>query len=135
MFTEHVDKCYRRLGLRTNPFLSTPDTQFFYPSIQHVKALKHMQYGAINASISLITGAIGTGKTLLCRTFLKEIKDEMASAYIFNPLQNEQDLLRNIHHDLGGRDTRQHSVGEWYKSINRSMAASAARLYQHRQQG
>lgn len=125
MFTEHVDKCYRRLGLRTNPFSSTPDTQFFYPSMQHVTAIKHMQYGAVNASISLITGAIGTGKTLLCRTFLKEVQNEMATAYIFNPLQSEQDLLFNIYHDLGGKKTGQHSVGEWYKAINRLVIAHA----------
>lgn len=127
MFNEHVDKCYQRLGLRQNPFSSTPDTQFFYPSLQHVKALKHMQYGATNASISLVTGAIGTGKTLLCRTFLKEAKQDIATAYIFNPLQNEQDLLKNIFLDLGGKDPGEKSVGEWYKAINRIVIAHAKR--------
>lgn len=125
MFNEHVDKCYRRLGLRANPFASTPDTRFFYPTTQHLKALKHMQYGAENASISLITGTIGTGKTLLCRTFLKEVQDEMATAYIFNPLQSEQDLLMNIYHDLGGKEDSYSSIGECYKAINRLVIAHA----------
>lgn len=77
-----------------------------------------MQYGATNASISVITGAIGTGKTLLCRTFLKKYHNEFATAYIFNPLQSEHDFLRNIYQDLGGEDLRQRSIGQWYSAIN-----------------
>ena len=119
MFKERTDECYRHLGLQMNPFTSTPDTRFFYASDQHRRALKHMQYGATNASISLITGNIGTGKTLLCRIFLKKIQSEAATAYIFNPLQNEQGFLKNIYHDLGGKETGQQTLGEWYKSINR----------------
>ena len=125
MFSEQADNCFRQLGLRGNPFTSTPDTRFFYPSSQHIKALRHMQYGAENASISLVTGDVGSGKTLLCRMFLKEVKNKMMTAYIFNPLQSEQDLLRDIYQDLGGKETSQRSIGEWYKLINEIVIAHA----------
>jgi len=125
MFKERTDECYRHLGLRMNPFTSTPDTRFFYASDQHARALKHMRFGATNASISIITGAIGTGKTLLCRTFLKNMQNNEATAYIFNPLQSELGFLQNIYHDLGGKETGQQSLGDWYKSINRVVIAHA----------
>ena len=118
LFKERTDECYQQLGLRMNPFTSTPDTRFFYSSKQHTRALKHMKYGSANASVSVITGNIGTGKTLLCRTFLRKMEAEAATAYIFNPLQDEQGFLRNIYHDLGGRDNIKRSLGQWYKAIN-----------------
>ena len=125
MFKEKTDQCYRQLGLRMNPFTSTPDTRFFYSSEQHIRALKHMKFGASNASISLITGSIGSGKTLLCRVFLKTIQSEAATAYIFNPLQNEQGFLRNIYQDLGGKKTGQRTLGDWYRAINSLVIAHA----------
>lgn len=125
MFKERTDRCYRHLGLRMNPFTSTPDTRFFYASDQHVKALKHMQFGATNASISVITGAIGTGKTLLCRTFLRKIEREAVTAYIFNPLQSEQGFLLNIYQDLGGKETGQRTLGDWYKAIYKLVISHA----------
>jgi len=125
MFKERTDECYQQLGLKINPFTSTPDTRFFYASEQHASALKHMKFGSTNAGISLITGEIGTGKTLLCRIFLRNTADDVATAYIFNPLQSEHGFLRNIYHDLGGKDTGQRPMGEWYKAINQLVIAHA----------
>lgn len=58
-------------GLREAPFGLTPDTSFFFNGPQSQKALNTLLVAARNGEGFIkITGAVGNGKTLLCRKFL-----------------------------------------------------------------
>lgn len=69
---------------RGRPFQLTPDLKFLYPSQGHKRALSYLHYGLEQAEgFVIITGHIGTGKTMLIQTLLAELKDqEIATARI-----------------------------------------------------
>ena len=64
-------------GLRALPFQLTPDSRFFYPSQMHRGALAYLTYGLRKSEgFVLITGDVGTGKTLLVDYLLSIIDPE-----------------------------------------------------------
>ena len=97
-----LTKYHESLGFKESPFNLTPDTSLFFPNPDHVAALSCMQYGLETGSFTLITGEVGVGKTLLCRELLKSAPENIHTAYIFNPLQSQHDLLHSILLDLTG---------------------------------
>jgi putative secretion ATPase (PEP-CTERM system associated) len=61
-------------GLTGKPFQLTPDLRFFYPSAGHKRAMSYLRYGLEQGEgFVVITGPIGTGKTLLIQTLLNEL--------------------------------------------------------------
>ncbi|MBW6485889.1 MAG: AAA family ATPase [Syntrophobacterales bacterium] len=59
------------------PFENTPDPEFFFFSPEHEEALSRLTYGVRrNKGALLLTGAIGCGKTLLSRVFIKQMQHE-----------------------------------------------------------
>lgn len=89
-------------GLKDAPFRLTPDPDYFFPSDVHNEALQTLLY-SIRAGEGFvqITGDPGTGKTLLLRTILRQLGDEVKTALILNPTLSAQELLRVILEDLG----------------------------------
>jgi general secretion pathway protein A len=64
-------------GLRALPFRLTPDCRFFYPSQIHKGALAYLTYGLQKSEgFVLITGDVGTGKTMLVDYLLSVIDRE-----------------------------------------------------------
>jgi MSHA biogenesis protein MshM len=89
-------------GLVELPFGLTPDTAFAYTSISHQEALNTLLVAARNGEGFIkITGEVGTGKTLLCRTFLAALDASFVSAYILNPSLQPRALLRGVAEELG----------------------------------
>jgi general secretion pathway protein A len=98
--------------LKENPFNVTADPDFFYSSKCHREAISSLSYGVEQRKgIVLITGEIGTGKTTLCRKFLKQSTKEMKFALILNPSFSELDLLKMIIQDLGMSVKRRNKFG------------------------
>jgi len=97
-----LDACYRGLGFREPPFRITPDTQFFFPHSQYLSAIGHLRFGMQSGGFTVLTGEVGLGKTLLCRYLLRNLPDNVRTAYVYNPQQTFGDLLRSILHDLTG---------------------------------
>ena len=62
----------RYFGLKEKPFHIAPSTRFLYLSELHREALVHLLYG-INGEgcIILLTGEVGTGKTMICRSLIE----------------------------------------------------------------
>ncbi len=88
-------------GFQDAPFRLTPDPQFFFPSHTHQEALQTLLYSVrAGEGFIQITGDPGTGKTLLLRTMLKELGDDVQTALILNPNLSPQDLLRVILDDF-----------------------------------
>jgi len=89
-------------GLSEKPFDLTPDPKYLYLSPKHREVLAHLVYGIQeNNGFLKIVGEVGTGKTMICRSFLKELHADFSIAYIFNPGINELELLQTINTELG----------------------------------
>jgi type II secretory pathway predicted ATPase ExeA len=84
-------------GLQGKPFSLLPDPDFLYPSNKHRMALTLLEYGLMNqASFSVITGDIGTGKTTLIRQLLNKMGRDMVVGLITNTHPSFGELLQWI---------------------------------------
>ncbi|MCF8110170.1 MAG: AAA family ATPase [Desulfobacteraceae bacterium] len=91
-------------GFREKPFKLVPNPGYLYLSRSHEEALAHLKYAvAQGEGFVEITGEVGTGKTLLCRTFLQNMAHGLETAYIFNPKLSAKGLLRAINSEFGIR--------------------------------
>ncbi len=91
-------------NLTRNPFDLTPDPTCFVPTTRHSEAFAALHYGVRrHKGFIVLTGEVGTGKTLLLRCLmglLKESKD-VAYAYIFNGRLSPAEFLQYILSDFG----------------------------------
>jgi general secretion pathway protein A len=84
-------------GFRSKPFSLLPDPEFLYPSKKHRMALTLLEYGLMNqASFSVISGDIGTGKTTLIRQLLNQMERDTVVGLITNTHQSFGELLQWI---------------------------------------
>ena len=90
-------------GLSRNPFEISPDPYFYHPTPRHNEALANLHYGVgRRKGFIVITGEVGTGKTLLVRCLLSELrKNNIAFGYVFNPLLPVVEFFQYIMADLG----------------------------------
>jgi len=90
-------------GLSRNPFEISPDPFFYHPTPRHNEALANLHYGVgRRKGFIVITGEVGTGKTLLVRCLLAELrKGNIAFGYVFNPLLSTTEFFQYIMADLG----------------------------------
>src|SRR6476646_11444202 len=90
-------------GLTRNPFEISPDPFFYHPTPRHNEALANLHYGVgRRKGFIVITGEVGTGKTLLVRCLLAELrKGNIAFGYVFNPLLTTTEFFQYIMADLG----------------------------------
>lgn len=90
-------------NLKEDPFLITPDPDYFYPSRVHQMALDAMKYLVEKGeSFLLITGEPGTGKTLLIKAFLGQRQDLMPIV-LYNPTIKSQELLHFLYRSVSKR--------------------------------
>lgn len=88
-------------GISEKPFQITPDPRFLYLTQRHRDGLAHLLYGADEAGgFILLTGEVGTGKTMLCRSVLDQMPEHVNVALILNPRQNSRELLASICDEL-----------------------------------
>ena len=94
---------YKRFfDLRERPFKLVPNPAYLFLSKGHEEALAHLSYALTEGDgFVAIIGEVGTGKTLLCRTFLDSLGDDVEAAYVFNPRLDGRELLRAINGELG----------------------------------
>ncbi len=89
-------------GFDSKPFNVTPDPEFIFYSDQHKEALAHMVYGVKERKgFILVTGRVGTGKTTLCRAFLRELDESTKTALVLNTTMDFNELLVTIAEDFG----------------------------------
>src|SRR4029079_5638702 len=84
--------------LKELPFRLSPDPQFLFLSRAHARAKAYMESTIwFTDGFVVITGEIGSGKTTLIETFLKEIKQDVVVAQInqtqISPIEFLQTLL------------------------------------------
>lgn len=90
-------------NLTLNPFEITPDPAFLFPTRKHNEALAALYYGICQRKgFIVLTGEVGTGKTLLVRCLLDYLKkNEITYAYVFDPCLSPLEFLQFIATDLG----------------------------------
>jgi general secretion pathway protein A len=89
-------------GLKRSPFENCPDPFFFYPSPNHQEALTALYYGVqTRRGFLMLTGEVGTGKTLLIRCLAGVLnRSHISFAYVVNPRLSEPEFLKYIITDL-----------------------------------
>jgi general secretion pathway protein A len=91
-------------SLKRNPFEITPDPSFLFATGRHNEALAALYYGVRrHKGFVVLTGEVGTGKTLLLRCLLQSLQQskDVAYAYIFNGRLSPVEFLQYIVSDLG----------------------------------
>jgi len=91
-------------NLKRNPFEITPDPSFLFPTKRHNEALAALYYGVRRRKgFVVLTGEVGTGKTLLLRCLLQLLKqsNDVTYAYVFNGRLSPIEFLQYIAGDLG----------------------------------
>ncbi|HHT9120734.1 MAG TPA: AAA family ATPase [Candidatus Hypogeohydataceae bacterium YC41] len=89
-------------GLKEKPFSLTPDPKFFFQSETHKTNLEQAVYGIRQREgFIVVTGAIGTGKTTLCRAIHEKMDRKVHTAVVLNPFLSEEELLESILLEFG----------------------------------
>src|SRR5580693_716891 len=92
----------RFFGLNETPFSLAPNPRFLFESASHAAALAQVTYALERREpLVVITGEIGTGKTLLCRTVLQRLPFKTFLSVIEDPLLECDDLLKQLLQDFG----------------------------------
>ena len=90
-------------NLKRNPFEITPDPFFLFPTRRHNEALAALYYGVRrHKGFVVMTGEVGTGKTLLVRCLLQLLnQSDVAYAYVFNSRLSPLEFLQYVAGDFG----------------------------------
>ena len=83
--------------LQKKPFSLSPDPDYLFMSSKHEKVYIHLRYAIFeNKNFVVITGEIGSGKTILINFLLRQIKEPFKIAYIRNTLVSPVQFLKFI---------------------------------------
>jgi general secretion pathway protein A len=79
------------------PFTLSPDPRFLFPSRQHREALAGLIYAVQDGrGFAVLTGEVGTGKTMLVHALLTELGERVRSALVFHPHLSRRDLYPHL---------------------------------------
>jgi type II secretory pathway predicted ATPase ExeA len=96
-------------GLREKPFRKTPDPRYLFLNGTYEEALERLQYAVEEMELALLTGEVGSGKTLLTRALVDRIGDRYEVGMILNPRLSPRQFLRTAAAELGIKEPRYHS--------------------------
>ena len=114
-------------NLVERPFSITPDIQYFYMGKQYEQALDTLLFGIRERlGIVMLTGEVGTGKTMVTRALLSRLDGQVATALIVNPLLSVPELLKAITKDFGVH-VRYNSPQKQIEALNKFLLAGAER--------
>jgi general secretion pathway protein A len=89
-------------GFAEPPFSLSANPRFRFASAGHEEALSEVTYALERREpIIVVTGDIGMGKTLLCRTVLERLPRKTFLSVITDPLLGGEDFLKRILEDFG----------------------------------
>ena len=95
---------YRQFfGFSEDPFNITPDPRFLFLSEEHNAALMLLRYGLEQSKgFMVITGEVGCGKTLLCRSLLQSLDENLfETAWLYSSNITQEQLIRSILKEIG----------------------------------
>lgn len=90
------------LNLKANPFAETPDVRFFYEAKPHSAVLKRLVHTLEKGNgFSMLTGEVGSGKTILSRALIQLLEPTTTSALLLFPALEGRELLEAIAEEFG----------------------------------
>ena len=89
--------------LKAKPFQLSPDPKFFFNSGVHKRALSYLRYGLEQGEgFIVVTGAPGTGKTMLVKALFNELDSrEVVAGQLVSTQIDAEDTLRLISASFG----------------------------------
>jgi type II secretory pathway predicted ATPase ExeA len=96
-------------GLREKPFRKTPDPRYLYLNDTYEEALERLLYAVEEMELALLTGEVGSGKTLLTRALVDRIGEKYEVGMILNPRLSPRQFLRSTASELGVAQPRYHT--------------------------
>ncbi len=99
----------RYWGLREKPFRKTPDPRYLFLSETHEEALERLLFAVEEMDLALLTGEVGSGKTLLTRALADRLGDRYEVGMILNPRLSPRQFLKTVAGELGVEEPRYQS--------------------------
>jgi general secretion pathway protein A len=95
MYLEHF-------GLTDYPFSLTPDPRFAVVTPAYTEILAGLYYGIEMAKgLTVVTGEVGTGKTMALRWIIRRFQSGVLASYIVNPHLTIEDFYHHLSSMLG----------------------------------
>jgi type II secretory pathway predicted ATPase ExeA len=89
-------------GLQEKPFSLAADPKFLYHSAAHDEVAQQLLTAIRQRDgLSLVTGELGMGKTLLCRAVTDQLDRRTLVSVLFGPVSSIDDLLKTVLVDFG----------------------------------
>ena len=96
-------------GLQEKPFRKTPDPRYLFLNEVYEEALEQLLYAVEEMDLALLTGEVGSGKTLLTRALVDRVGDRYEIGMILNPRLSPRQFLRTVAGELGVAEPRFHA--------------------------
>ena len=104
------------IGLKTDPFSTSPNVDLFFPAVQHRQCLEGLELAIrMRRGLSVIRGGIGVGKTTISRKLIRNFKaepDDFDFYLILDPKFESELILLKYIIDLFGVSNTGESVQE-----------------------
>lgn len=111
------------------PFQLAPDASFLYMSKPHARALAYMKYTVLNRDgFAVVTGEIGSGKTIVLERLLDSLDDSVIVARIHQTQLSEVEFLQHLATVLGIKSPQGNKV-ELIEKLNRYLADQGKRRH------
>jgi general secretion pathway protein A len=89
-------------GFREPPFSLAPDPRFLFDAASHAAAREQVARAMERREpLVVVTGEIGTGKTLLCRSVVQKLASRTFLSIVHDPMLDRDDLLKQMLQDFG----------------------------------
>jgi type II secretory pathway predicted ATPase ExeA len=95
--------------LREKPFRKTPDPRYLFLNETYEEALERLLFAVEEMELALLTGEVGSGKTLLTRALVDRVGERYEVGMILNPRLAPRQFLRTTAAELGVAEPRFHS--------------------------
>jgi len=95
--------------LREKPFRKTPDPRYLFLNETYEEALERLLFAIEEMELALLTGEVGSGKTLLTRALVDRVGERYEAAMILNPRLPPRQFLHTVAVELGVEEPRFHS--------------------------
>jgi len=99
---EHKAMLESFFGFRETPFGVTPDPRFFYGNHSYLEGLAALVHGIqAKKGLMLVTGEVGTGKTILIRTLMRHLEANVQFVFVSNSHVTSYGLVELLVQSLG----------------------------------
>lgn len=107
-------------GLVEPPFSLTPGLRFAYNSDSHATALSQVRQALERREgLIVVTGEVGTGKTMLCRALTHDAKAPTFVSLVLDPCLGAEEILEHVLTDFGVMNEEVGSFGRLAPAVPR----------------